>query len=126
MPRAKRLCSHPGCLAAAGVNGRCARHPHARYSEPWQRTGAGYGKRLPDRLHAAARALSGGLCVVCGAPGDEVDHIIPRHLGGGDDIDNLRLLCAACHAAKTAREGHAALAERRRQAAAGAAGKERQ
>lgn len=27
----------------------------------------------------------------------EVDHIIPRRVGGTDDLDNLRTLCHDCH-----------------------------
>jgi HNH endonuclease. len=34
-----------------------------------------------------------------------VDHIIPKSQGGTDDDGNLQSLCAACHRAKTAREG---------------------
>lgn len=45
-------------------------------------------------------------CLAAGAtvPGVEVDHITPLHMGGTDDLRNLRLLCRACHASKTARE----------------------
>lgn len=50
-------------------------------------------------------------CVKCGAPGTDVDHIIP-----GDDhsLGNLRLLCAACHKEKSSAEGGAAYAAKRR------------
>lgn len=27
----------------------------------------------------------------------EADHIIPLHMGGSDDLDNLRILCRACN-----------------------------
>ena len=33
----------------------------------------------------------------CGAPGKELDHIVPLHAGGTDEPSNLRLLCQACH-----------------------------
>ena len=33
----------------------------------------------------------------------EVDHIIPQRVGGGDHIQNLRLLCAHCNRVKGAR-----------------------
>jgi len=34
----------------------------------------------------------------------QVDHIIPLHQGGTDDLDNLEGLCLPCHEAKTARD----------------------
>ena len=33
-----------------------------------------------------------------------VDHIIPRKRGGGDDLNNLQLLCRDCHTIKTKSE----------------------
>lgn len=35
----------------------------------------------------------------------EVDHIIPKALGGEDEYDNLQAICELCHKRKTAREG---------------------
>lgn len=34
----------------------------------------------------------------------ELDHIIPLSAGGPDDLSNLQILCANCHAAKTQEE----------------------
>ena len=34
----------------------------------------------------------------------QVDHAVPHAVGGGDDPQNLRALCANCHAEKTQRE----------------------
>ena len=34
----------------------------------------------------------------------EIDHIIPLSEGGGNDIDNLWLLCIDCHKKKTSQE----------------------
>jgi 5-methylcytosine-specific restriction protein A len=52
------------------------------------------------------------LCQVCLTQGryttaTEVDHIIPKSLGGRDDDDNLQALDHACHAAKTQAEAAA-------------------
>ena len=34
----------------------------------------------------------------------QVDHIVPLHKGGSNDVGNLQALCEDCHADKTARE----------------------
>lgn len=39
----------------------------------------------------------------------ELEHVLPLHLGGTNDDDNLRLLCAPCHRAKTSAEQSARL-----------------
>lgn len=44
-------------------------------------------------------------CVLCSFNKNlTVDHIIPRHLGGSDLIDNLQTLCKSCHENKHGRE----------------------
>ena len=44
------------------------------------------------------------LCELCGISGDEkaleVDHIVPKSLGGKDDLVNYQALCYSCNAAK--------------------------
>ena len=45
------------------------------------------------------------MCAQCGGTAKlEVDHIIPQSQGGRHTWDNLQLLCAGCHKAKTAKE----------------------
>lgn len=45
------------------------------------------------------------VCRVCGeAPSTQVDHIVPRYMGGIDERANLQGLCVPCHEAKSARE----------------------
>lgn len=40
---------------------------------------------------------TGGKCAVCGDKFDVVHHIVPRHEGGTDELDNLIPLCNRCH-----------------------------
>ena len=52
----------------------------------------------------------GGRCTHCGLhfkPGDrwEIDHIVPKALGGKDSYDNLQLLHVHCHDLKTQTDG---------------------
>jgi 5-methylcytosine-specific restriction endonuclease McrA len=48
------------------------------------------------------------VCYLCHQPGaDEVDHVVPRHQGGGDDESNLRSVHRFCHSKKSSAEGHA-------------------
>ena len=54
-----------------------------------------------------------GLCQPCKEAGrvtaaTHVDHIVPKCEGGGDDESNLRVICSACHKAKTASEAQGA------------------
>jgi RNA-directed DNA polymerase len=54
--------------------------------------------------------LQQGRCASCGLylkDGDllEVDHIIPRHLGGDSRVVNFQLLHRHCHDRKTAQDG---------------------
>lgn len=34
----------------------------------------------------------------------ELDHIIPLHVGGGNELENLQLMCPPCHLRKTTAE----------------------
>ena len=49
----------------------------------------------------------------------EVDHVVARHEGGGNELENLRTLCVPCHKQVTAgqarRRAHVRARERRRQ-----------
>ncbi len=46
----------------------------------------------------------GNRCPICGnliSPDScTIDHIYPKSLGGGDEIENLQLLCAECNSFK--------------------------
>ena len=55
-----------------------------------------------NRRFLAAHPYCAG--INCRAAASEVDHVVPLHLGGADDVSNLQALCRACHAKKTAAE----------------------
>jgi 5-methylcytosine-specific restriction endonuclease McrA len=44
-----------------------------------------------------------GVCQRCGQEGKHVDHIVPRRLGGTDELSNLQLLCVQCNLSKGGR-----------------------
>lgn len=68
----------------------------------------------PSLGNRAARERDMGKCVLCGAAGAEVDHIIPVIKGGGlCAVSNLRTLCITCHHRFT-RALHNELTETRR------------
>lgn len=74
------------------------------------------GGRRWQRLRMAVLGAE-PLCRRCRADGltvaaVQVDHVLPRHLGGSDHPSNLQPLCLDCHEAKTAAE-MAALGRRR-------------
>lgn len=54
-----------------------------------------------ESLRAQAFKMYGKTCNYCGDIGLEVDHVIELAVGGDNTIDNLQVLCKACHKAKT-------------------------
>lgn len=77
------------------------------------RLNTAHKRELTGSARAKARraiwAEQQGKCAMCGALGNpavqELDHIVPIHLGGGDERSNLQMLCRApCHRDKTNRE----------------------
>jgi 5-methylcytosine-specific restriction endonuclease McrA len=58
------------------------------------------------------------ICVRCGAPATQADHIIAVALGGDLEHGALQSMCERCHRAKTVRDSHQAAkraaADRRR------------
>jgi len=61
--------------------------------------------------YAAVAARAGHRCEYCRAPEAlfnapfEVEHIVPRSLGGRDTLDNLALACRSCNVHKSAAVG---------------------
>ena len=114
MPRKpKRPCSHPGC---PGVTEEqfCEVHKklEAKRYEKYDRDlvakrkyGRSHWKRLRNEF-----LLSHPFCEMCLKEGvmtkaNEVHHIRPLSIGGGDELDNLMAICTPCHSRITSREG---------------------
>lgn len=94
---------------------RCANHKAEVSGFADSRRGSrherGYGS-FWDRLRARILKRDSGLCQVCKRQGlithgKEVDHIVPKYLGGTDDDANLQAICKPCHRAKTQAESAA-------------------
>lgn len=99
----KRPCSTSGCPNLQP----CALHPSRRQ---WAGRGTaaerGYG---PEWKKLRARALErDGYRCACGVLATQVDHVMPKHRGGSDDMNNLASKCDCCARTKTGREGQAA------------------
>ena len=87
---------------------------HAKFDEflekradPWshRRKSAGYVSGTL-RYEVLKRAMF--RCELCGVSAEdralEVDHIMPRNVGGSDDLSNLQALCYSCNAMKRDRD----------------------
>ena len=56
-----------------------------------------YQKKLRDFIFSKTN----GRCVYCGAPAQEIDHIVPRANGGTNSVNNLTAACRACNEKKS-------------------------
>ncbi len=81
-----------------------AKRPHySRVQDANRRSN--HGLTITEEDCAEVFANHDNQCAECGGcEGLTLDHIVPLASGGGNTLDNLQLLCADCHRAKTARE----------------------
>lgn len=57
--------------------------------------------RRTHQLRPTLLARDGHACKVCGSTIDLcIDHIVPVSKGGGDELDNLQVLCRSCNSRK--------------------------
>lgn len=73
---------------------------------------------IPAKVRVAAFERCGKRCERCTAPlmagKFAYDHRIPDALGGSATLDNVQVLCTACHGQKTAREDIPVIAKTKR------------
>ena len=116
-----RACIRPMCRAVShDGSSYCAKH------KPKQDTGwdkhrakhgnsrhkAGYGSNW-DKLRKAVLVRDRYLCQTCLRLGvmreaKQVDHKLPKSLGGTNELTNLEAICYPCHKIKTNKEAAAA------------------
>lgn len=71
----------------------------------WNRVGRTRADELPANWASVRRQVlerDGHTCLMCGQPGNQVDHI---ERGFNHHPSNLRTLCQACHMRRTGRDG---------------------
>lgn len=122
-PRTKSPCRHRGCRALVDKPGYCA--AHAKEAVGWNRQ-IDRGSRHERGYDSAWDALRLKIlrrdrwlckCETCASTGrirkaNEVDHIVPKTLGGTDESSNLRSMHPTCHQVKTDQDRAAALRAR--------------
>jgi len=61
--------------------------------------------KIPHRSHSpltrrAVFARDGWICQYCGAPAENLDHVVPRSRGGAHSWDNVVAACRRCNSRK--------------------------
>ena len=95
-------CKVRTCSGRATHGRYCADHAHLGRRRDDRPSAARRGYDRKWRRIRAAFIKANPYCAVCGAPTEEVDHIIPRAVGGSNDWSNLQPLCKIHHSQKTA------------------------
>ena len=102
--RPLKPCAVRTCNGRA-TNGRyCTDHAHLNKQDRKPDTRPSASARGYDRKWRRIRAMylrSHKECVICGAPAEEVDHIISLAEGGTHKWTNLQALCKTHHSQKT-------------------------
>lgn len=56
-----------------------------------------------EKLRLAVLERDQWICAYCGNEATEADHVVPKSLGGKDELSNLVAACKSCNASKGAR-----------------------
>lgn len=105
--RALRPCTYPGCHTLVEHGSRCASHARLSDQQRGTSTQRGYGYAWRKK-RAAFLQKHPWCCDLFGihgegnVPATQVDHKLPKRLGGKDDEENLEGFCDSCHSRKTA------------------------
>lgn len=96
-------CAQPGCPRLTKTR-RCAEH-----ARELERTRGTPSQRGYDRSWRRLRLIVLNAHPYCQWPGcfvpaTEVDHVVPKRMGGSDELSNLQALCKPHHSTKTLRE----------------------
>lgn len=116
-PKAKRPCRAPMCPGKTQVDsGYCDAHAHL--ASGWNNPARGTAEQRgydwvwrKKRTAVLRRDRYLCQCAECKGrrlPASEVDHVVPKHLGGTDEFSNLAAINEDCHKAKTQREAQEA------------------
>jgi 5-methylcytosine-specific restriction enzyme A len=97
-------CVRAGCpeLVERGES-FCPEHVPAPWEGSNWRANLDVPRKVWERMRRQVIRRARGRCERCGEPGREVNHKVPRSLGGPTVLSNLELLCPDHHAAETAR-----------------------
>ena len=71
-------------------------YPKRRYHAAKRRTAQEKAAHW-RQVVAAVKARDGWRCRCCGAHGTDPHHLVPRSLGGQDEVRAVCLLCRSCH-----------------------------
>ena len=59
-------------------------------------------RHIPKKVREAVWERDGGVCIECGSSSElQLEHEKPLWMGGDNSVENLRLMCTACHRPKT-------------------------
>ena len=87
-------------FALASIQSNVADWMRERHFHPYGRPKNKAKSLLTHKVRASIIA-DAGECAVCAATSYlEVDHVIPKRLGGTDERANLQVLCRACNGSK--------------------------
>jgi len=108
---AERTCSIDGCDADYLASGLCVSHYMHQPEQLFRARNNTHNRRvrvldlapvypIPTEKVQARIDYYGGLCYLCGAPADTIDHVKPISKGGAHIPANLRPACLSCNSSK--------------------------